>query len=236
MSPILAYLDHLRSLRRSPSTLKSAASWLADFARFCQEQGCGLEQLTPEHLGAYHRRLLWSTGRAGRLYAGNSVQQALQMVRAFLRWALPERARLHTVWRIQRLPAAVRPRWSPAEQEQLLAAIRPDSPTGLRDRALLELLLRERLGLSPASRLDLADLSPDGYRLRLEHHKGRRRTEERPLSDGLAAALLAYRDQARPQLAQIAEPALFVGSRHGQRLSALRLGQIWRHYTRGLSS
>jgi integrase/recombinase XerD len=226
----------LRNLRRSPSTLRSAARWLADFARFCQEQGCALEQLTPEHLGAYHRRLLWTTGRAGRLYAAHSVQQALQMVRAFLRWALPERTRLHTVWRLRSLPAAVRPRWSPAEQDQLLAAIRPDSPTGLRDRALLELLLREQLGLSLVSRLDLADLSPDGYRLRVVHHKGRLRCEERTLPDCLAAALLAYRDQGRPQLAQPAENALFVGSHTGQRLTPLRLSQIWRHHTRGLSS
>ncbi|MEW6277670.1 MAG: hypothetical protein AB1758_03530, partial [Candidatus Eremiobacterota bacterium] len=107
-----------------------------------------------EHVRADELELLWQPGPRGQLYAANTVDQALWMVRGFLRWAhrqglLPrDPSRQLVLGR----PVQPSPRLLTSEEvEQLLALPDLDTALGLRNRCILA--SQELCGLN------LADLS-----------------------------------------------------------------------------
>lgn len=115
----------------------------------------------------------------------------------------------------KRLPKAI----SLHHVERLLAAAEVgDTPSSLRDRALLELLYGVGARVSEATGLDVDDLDLTGDAVRL-FGKGRKERVV-PLGGYAKAALSAYLVRARPVLATAGAgtPALFLGQR-GTRLS-----------------
>ena len=216
----------------APTTRAAAAHWLALFAGHCEERQLGLADLTPQVLAGYHTRLLWQPNARGRLYAPNSVDQALRWARAWLRWATAQGhlrrdpSRQLVLGRPLRRP---RPTWSPAEREALLDRPNPATPVGLRDRALLALFLDTALTRNQLEQLDLADYDPGRQHLALLRGHRRCGPRELVLSDELAELLGRYLAQGRPELVQSPCPALFL-SRRGRRLEQLGLAQLLRRY------
>ena len=99
----------------------------------------------------------------------------------------------------------------------LVSAPETDSPLGLRDRALMELLYAAGIRVSELVGLDTADVDLSDGLLRV---RGKGRKERLVLIGGPARrALGAYLREGRPQLAAGAEAALFL-NRKGVRLSA----------------
>jgi integrase/recombinase XerD len=111
-----------------------------------------------------------------------------------------------------RLPKAI-----PLSQvEQLLAAAGGDSPAGLRDRALLELLYGCGARISEAVGLDLDDLDLDGGLVRLLGKGSKQRVV--PVGRYATTAVQAYLVRVRPGLATRGRgsPALFLNLRGGR--------------------
>jgi integrase/recombinase XerD len=109
--------------------------------------------------------------------------------------------------------------------EAMLASVNTALPTGLRDRALIELIYSSGLRVSEAAALDMDDVFFTEGLARVQGKGGR----ERLVVFGEPADywLKRYLAEARPLLAKrVKSPALFIG-RTGKRLS--RKG-IWKNY------
>lgn len=222
-----AYLAHLATERRlSPYTLRNYRTDLRDYVCFLREQGTHDAAQTDR--GAVRRHLLSLTERG---YASGSLARRLSAVRSFQRFliqrgyasaasarlvALPKRGR--------RLPRAL----TPEDTVRLLDAPARDTPQGLRDRALLELLYASGLRVSELVGLNQGDVRLEERELRVQG-KGKR---ERVTLMGVPArqALAAYLG-ARPRLAHGDCPALFL-NRDGGRLSARRVQTVLKQYAK----
>jgi integrase/recombinase XerD len=116
------------------------------------------------------------------------------------------------------------------EVDRLLTQPRTSTPTGLRDRAMLELLYATGLRVSELVALKVADVNvAQGYVRCLG--KGQR---ERVVPFGSVAAryLQAYLTEVRPRLVARRSPYLFV-NRQGRPLSRQALWKLIKKYARG---
>jgi integrase/recombinase XerD len=153
----------------------------------------------------------------GRVYSGNSVNQAVDVVRRFYRWAVATghlgrdpAAHLLT----QRVASKPRRELSLEESRALLSQPNPQTFYGARDRAILALIIEHRLPFKALARLDLCHFHYDTGAILVSG----RRAGILSVSDGLTDDLERYLSEARPGVAKVEEPALFVG-RDGDRMS-----------------
>src|SRR6185503_13430238 len=140
------YLTYLRDVRRmSPNTLESYARDLALLAAFAEKRQAALETLQRQDLEAFVRQLM-SSGLAPR-----SVARAVACVRGFYRFVTIERKQDHSPADDLHPPRA----WPPLprflsleEVDHLLEQPDTDTPRGLRDKALIEVLYATGLRVS----------------------------------------------------------------------------------------
>src|SRR5262249_59463944 len=105
---------------------------------------------------------------------------------------------------------------TPAEIEQLLAALEGDGAIAVRNRALVELVYSAGLRSAEAVGLDLGDVD---FEQELVHVRNGKGGKDRvvPLGEEAAHWVARYLRDARPQLARGANDALFLSAR-GKRL------------------
>jgi integrase/recombinase XerD len=166
-----------------------------------------------------------SRGGRGKL-APATVGRKLAATRAFLRHALgaanvPD-ARLAPK-RPRRLPDA--PKLSDVDAE--LESLEGDGPLALRNRALVELVYSCGLRAAEAIGLDLGDVDFEQELVHVREGKG---AKDRvvPLGEEAAAWVARYLRDARPELAQGANDALFLSVR-GKRLDTSTLRRLTPH-------
>ena len=218
------YLDHLRVERRlAGNTVESYARDLGRLAGFAESCGHAVTDLTRHDLERFVRGLL-SEGLSPR-----SVARMVASVRGFFRYQVLEH-------RLAASPAGdlrgARP-WpslprflSPQEVGDLLAQPDVDTPRGLRDRALLEVLYATGLRVSELVGLRAADVNLSAGYLTCTGKGGKQRIV--PLGDEAGVWLRRYQQEGRPVFAGGRPvPYLFVNTR-GTRLS--RVG-FWKGLT-----
>ncbi|MDJ0521623.1 MAG: tyrosine recombinase [Planctomycetota bacterium] len=219
-----AWLDHLQVERAaSPNTLSAYAGDVRHVLA-----ACGLEEHRWHEDGALDclngpalLRWLRTARRAGS--APTTIARRLAAVRGFARFAVglgameaDPTAGLPTGRTWERLPKTL----SRAQIDHLLESIRPERPTDVRDRALLETLYATGARVQEACDWRLEDLRLDDRVLRCIG-KGRK---ERwvPLGEGAAEALRRWLDEARPRLDRTGSETLFL-SRTGRPLDRTRV-------------
>ncbi len=213
--------------RYSPATLVLRMAWLEDLGRRGDLLG-----MTCDDLVEWRKELGWRVNRRGAPYSENTLHQAVGAARSFYRWALEkglvksDPTRLLKTAHVKRRPQL---KLSASQVRQLLAG--PDLETfiGIRDRALLGLVVELSLEKRACSRLDLGHLQMDTGAL-LTVSRGRRQIHS--LTESLLSDLRFYLDHSRPHLAKEGEPALFVG-RHGGRLSNVGVGHVVKQHWPG---
>ena len=166
-------------------------------------------------------------------YRATSVARTLSAVRSFHRFLLREGVtdRDPAVGVPQpRLPRSL-PRPLPVEDvRRLLEAPDEGSPTGLRDRAILELLYGSGLRISELTGLDVDDLDLEEGSVRVLGKGGKER--EVPLGSFGRDAVGAYLTRGRPALASVAtRGAVFLNARGG-RLSRQSCARLLSRYVR----
>lgn len=214
--------------RYSPGTLFIMESWLKQFERFCA--GRDPAKLKSSELNSWRQELVWRTGPDGVLYSGHTINQAVWVVRGFYRWAeacgyLSKDP--STVLKMRGVPRREKRKWTPTEVRSLLSCPDLDHPLGIRDRAVLGILLETDITRPACSRLDLEHLQLDTGAL---FATGRKRGVK-ALSDGLCADIERYLKESRPILVvDDTQRALFLNQKGGrfslgsiQRLFALSL-------------
>ena len=196
----------------APSTVEAYARDLARFAEHAA--GCGARRpadVTRQHLTGF----LAALERDG--LSGRSRARALVAVRRFLRHAGRGGGGASDP-----TDGVVAPRYTRGlprilrgdEVEALLEAVAPDSPLGVRDRAMLEVLYGAGLRVSELVGLPLSGLDLRAGLLRVRGKGGRERLV--PLGAPACRALERYLAEARPQLAKAlrrATDAVFLSRR-----------------------
>lgn len=215
--------------RYSDTSLSITAGWLEHCRRFFEPKP--LLVLKPRELAEWQQALSWTPGPRGKLYAENTVNQAVGAVRLFYRWALSAQLLDEDPskdLRTRRVPR--RPRRSQdADAKGLLARLTGDDPVSVRDRALVGLIFETGIPIQACSRLDLESLQTDVGALLASGRKA----GVYSLSQGLTDDLERYLQHARPLLAGAVkdEPALFLNSK-GRRMSDVVIGVRLRTYLR----
>ncbi len=218
----LAYVRHERGL--ADNTQQAYARDLVDFARWLA--GRSPLTLSVNDLGDY---LAWLADRS--LARASIARQAatLRSFYAFLQLeGLLEQSpaeRLMAGRRDDTIPATL----SPAQVDRLLDAPSGRSPSGIRDRAVLELLYATGCRASEVSTLRLADLRLAESFCTCRGKGSKERVV--PLGQRATTAVARWLDDVRPGFASRAvDPPWAVLSSRGNRLSRMRIWEIVREH------
>jgi len=222
------YLGELEGIRRrSKHTLRNYRHDISGFLEFLAGAGVPFERAGRSHGRAY----LAAAQESG--VAPASIKRQATTIRSFFAWLDREGMlggaepgdsilRLRHPKAPRRLPHFL----SADETTALVEAPGTDTPRGLRDRALLELLYGAGLRVSEASGIDMADLDLTNSQVRVTG-KGEK-TRICLFGDPAREALHDYIDRGRPELLNsAAQPALFIG-REGKRLAVRSIQEIVR--------
>lgn len=198
------FLDYLLVERGlSEHSLAAYRRDLRLYATYLTGRGVGdVTEVGPDDLRSFVAWLRDTTNAQGRVYAPRSIARTLAAVRGFHRFLVAEdlaSSDPSSDVASPRLPRSLPKALSAAQVERLLAAPTGETPTVLRDRALLELLYGAGLRISELVALDVDDVDPVTRTVRCLG-KGRK---ERivPFGRPAARALDALLVRARPALA-----------------------------------
>ncbi|HIB69715.1 MAG TPA: hypothetical protein EYO33_32720 [Phycisphaerales bacterium] len=225
--------EHLQYLKASGEysqvTCEIARAWLLQFQAFCG--GRDPAALKTKDLERWHKELVWTPGANGKIYSPGTVNLAVGAVRRFYRWAMATGKVSKNPTATLVTPAVKKPRksrldsLSPSKRRKLLACPNLDTSFGIRDRAILALLLETRISSPACSKIDLHHLCFDTGALLT---KGRFQ-KIHSLSDGLLADLQRYCRESRPLLVGPGTQALFL-DRFQNRLSVGSVQQVINRY------
>ncbi len=212
------YLGHVTVERGlSANTVAAYRRDLARYAQWCEQRGLtAIGEVTENDVADFGASLRAAFGERPALSA-TSAARTVVAVRGLHRFALLEglvpvdvSADIRPPAVGRRLPKAL----AYADVERLLAATGdPQTPVGLRDRALLELLYGTGTRISEAVGLDVDDVDLDGRTLTVIGKGDRQR--RLPLGQVAAQAVDEYLVRARPALAVKGRgtPRLFLNTR-----------------------
>jgi integrase/recombinase XerD len=234
---VFRYLDHLTVERGlSPNTVAAYRRDLGRYVSFLAARGVTDPAEVDE---AIVRSFLASVsasthGEDERPYRATSVARSLSSVRSFHRFlvrdGVVDRDPARGVAQ-PKLPRSLPHPLTVEEIARLLDAPPRETPAGLRDRAILELLYGAGLRISELTGLDVDDVDLDDGAVRVLGKGGKER--EVPLGRYAREAVAAYLTRARPELVRgSARGALFLNQRGG-RLSRQSCDRMVRSAARG---
>ncbi|HEY0143529.1 MAG TPA: site-specific tyrosine recombinase XerD [Thermoanaerobaculia bacterium] len=208
------FLDYLAIEKGlAKNSLSAYRTDLRHFGHWLLEQRLDLERVERLHLTKY-----FQTIRAAGISA-RSVARALAAIRGMFRFLVAERhlkkdptenIENPKLW--TNLPKSL----APPDVEALLAAPDRDTPDGLRDRAMLELLYATGLRVSELINVRIDDLVMDAGFLRTMGKGSKERIV--PFGDQARDAILEFMTKGRPELDTYGDPHLFL-SRRGRPMS-----------------
>jgi integrase/recombinase XerD len=220
---------HLRAKRAAARTV---TDYLLE-VRYLEEHLAkrGKATVTPADVTVHDLRdyqaglLTGATSRTGRPLAAGTASRVTSALVSFFRFLAAEgsipmdpTARLEHPKVPPRLPGDV---LTLKEVERLFHACQRTTATGLRDRAILEVLYAAGLRRNELRDLDLSDLTHEERELVVREGKGGK-GRVLPLTRSAYHAVMDYVERGRPALARNHEDsacALFLSSRGGRRLS-----------------
>jgi integrase/recombinase XerC len=221
-----AYIRYLIAEKNlSPFTLRNYRTDILDFARYMAER----EETTPLDADRHSFRRYLAHARDGGIVTA-SLARRVSTIRNFYAYLAREGhletnplAGVGSPKRERRLPSIL----TKDHLSALIAAADEQTPQGLRNRAILDLMYSAGVRLSEIVALDLKQLDLDERTL-IVRGKG---NKERMVLIGTPAeqALRRYLSQGRPKLASNDDPALLL-NRDGKRLSGRSVQQIVRRH------
>lgn len=156
-------------IQASPATRRMYRSDLTDLARFVEKRGRTLADATREDLVAWVRALETREVRGKKGLVPATLARKLSVVRSFYEFLRARGTAVENPGRDIKLPKVDRsqgktPSLSKKDVEQLLGAMDPKTPRGLRDRAIAMMLFGQGLRVSEVAKLQRKQLvTEDGY-------------------------------------------------------------------------
>jgi len=210
------YIRHLNiNLGRSEHTADAYSRDLNDFLRFCEKSGAPSSPADVDIKLA--RRYLADLKREGRSRA--TMARRVSALRSFFKFLKREGVVEKNVFAALDIPR--RPKKTPeflfAEEVSALLKAPDETPAGLRDKAILELLYSSGIRVSELVSLNISDINPGRPELRVIG-KGRK---ERIVFIGAPArrATMDYIARGRPELGVTQDNSALLLNKSGGRLS-----------------
>lgn len=220
------FLTHLSAVRgASPNTVRAYSADLARYLEWAERNS-----IDPIHLDHRQmRRYLAELDRAR--YARTTIARRFSSVRSFFAFLLAEglaQSDPSSVLATPKLPSRL-PRLIPNEAvSALLDSPEPETPTGLRDRAILELLYASGARVSEISALTLASLDLTHGQVKVMGKGSKERII--PIHKAAVKRVREYLQNGRPALCKGAESeALFLSTR-GLPLSSDAIRRLFKRY------
>lgn len=223
------HLEYLRSLGRTRATIEQRAYVVQKFSEFCRPRGIEtLQEVSTHDTEAFRHHLMWGKSATGKLFKAHSVHAILVGVRSYFRWLfISERVMLDPFRDMVVSRVSPTGRQVPSARSLAVLLERPvvQTPFGLRNHALLELLYGSGVRRQECYLLDVDDVDFEQRTILVRMGKGNK-TRVQALGDRLLATVKDYVLQARPALVcNPMERALWIG-RHGHRLQAGQISRI----------
>lgn len=189
----MRFLDFFAANIRNPHTRRAYGHAVSDFLTWCADQGVtGLGEVRPLHVSAW-------VEMQTRSHAAPTAKQRLAAVRHLFDWlvtgqvvpvnpAASVRGPSHSVKR-GRTPVL-----APEEARTLLDAIDVTTPIGLRDRALIGLMVYSFARVGAALSMKVEDVYVQNRRLWVRLHEKGGKRHEMPCHHNLETYLHAYID------------------------------------------
>lgn len=216
----MGYLDHI-SVERGLSvhTVQAYARDLRRYTQWCEARGLrDVSSITPNDVSDFAASLRHG-GAEGPALSASSSARAVIAVRGFHKFGVREGWSMSDPC-VDLRPSAIPQRLPKALSYSEVAAILDsagdlDTPIGLRDRALLELLYGTGIRISEAVGLDIDDLDFDHHTLKVTGKGNKQR--RLPLGEYADVALSDYLIRARPVFAAKGRgtPRVFLNTRGG---------------------
>ena len=185
------FLEFFTAQIRNPHTRRAYARAAAEFLAWCESAGVtSLPQVQPMHVAAWIEL-------AGREVSAPSVKQRLAAIRHLFDWlvtghivhvnpAASVRGPRHVV-RSGKTPVL-----EPAEARRLLDSIDASTPAGLRDKALIGLMVYSFARVGAALAMRVEDVYTQNRRLWVRLHEKGRQASRHALPSPLEEILAAY--------------------------------------------
>jgi integrase/recombinase XerD len=219
------YRSRLLALeRRAPLTAETYQAEVRHLLKWIEQHNFDVETITGAGISDYldYRRVEDDLD-------SRSIAKAISALRSFFRFMLDEQMRtdnpvliLETPRRNMHLPSVM-----PREAvEKILETVNIDTPIGIRDRTIFELIYSAGLRVSEAVTLNIQDVFLEKGIAQIRGKGNKERLV--PFGEEAEKWLRLYLRDARPKLAGVVRsPAMFIG-RSGKRLS--RKG-MWKNYS-----
>jgi integrase/recombinase XerD len=180
----------------APDTIRHYRLFVSEFLFWLQEQGKTLRAVTLEDISSYFTLL------AQRKLKRTTVAIHVAKLRNFFRyaeskhWCRSGLAALDAprIYRLESLPRG--PRWS--DVQRLLSSCAGDTPTEIRDHAMILLIAVYGLRSGEVRHLRLEDIDWEREIVRISRPK-QRKTQHYPLVHEVGAAILRYLREVRPR-------------------------------------
>ena len=225
------FLEFFTAQIRNPNTRRAYYRNAQDFLAWLDAAGVSsIANVTSVHVALYVEHL-------GRSQSAPSVKRSLAAIRSLFDWlatggVLPFNAASAVRGPKHSAKSGKTPVLDPAEARQLLDSINTSTPAGLRDRALIGLMVYSFARVGAALGMKVEDVFTQNRRLWVRLHEKGGKRHEMPCHHNLESYLYAYIEGCG--LAEDLKAPLFrsIGphSRNGGRLTAEPLRQNAAHY------
>jgi len=191
----IRFIEFFTANIRNPNTRAAYARAVSDFFHWCEARGLHrLNAVRPVHVAGYIEEL-------GKTRAAPSVKQHLAAVRMLYDWLVVGQVVRGNPASVVRGPKHVikrgkTPVLSPEEARELFNGIPTDTLIGLRDRALIGVLIYSFARVSAAVSMRVEDYFPQGKRWWLRLHEKGGKHHEMPVHHPLEEYLDSYIEAA----------------------------------------
>ena len=175
---------------RNPNTRVAYARAVARFAAWCERHGLGLTDIEPVHVAAFIEQL-------GEVRSKPTVKQHLAAIRMLFDWLVVGQVVAANPASAVRGPKHVvkrgkTPVLEPAEARMLLDSIPLDTISGLRDRALIGVMVYSFARVGAVCAMNVGDCFGQGRRMWLRLHEKGGKMHEVPAHHNAESHLDAY--------------------------------------------
>jgi integrase/recombinase XerD len=225
------YEDDVR-VRYEAKTAHEYLREVGSFLSWLENRGVALALARTEDVLSYQSFLYAQRKPNGKPYSSGNLKNRIKALKSFFRFLYRRRYLLHDPAASvdyprseRRLPRVILTR---EEARKILEAPDTKTPTGLRDRAILETFYGTGIRSSELSNLTPDDVDTEERVLRIVRGKGRR-DRRVPLTRAAAEALDLYLAKARGKLVRREKRLLFIQNR-GSRMDNGTLNRIVRQW------
>ncbi|MEA9997426.1 site-specific tyrosine recombinase XerC [Pseudomonas sp. 10B1] len=228
------FLQYQRERSYSERTVGNREHLLIAFIRWCDERGLTRPQeITRPILERYQRHLFLYRKADGEALSARSQTVRITPIRVWFKWLTKTNRILYNpasdldLPRMeQRLPKHI---LSSDEAERILNVPDTQTPTGIRDRAMLETLYSTGMRRMELISLSWSAIDYERGTVMIRQGKGKK-DRMIPIGERALAWITKYRDDVRPQFALAQDDGTLFLTQQGEVFSPNRLSQLVREH------